>query len=227
MSEPRRPETTDDEAPRPGESFLSRFHRRKTQARLADAERLNESDVPPPIKDDAVSTPPAELETSQTEPHADQTLPALETLGADSDYTGFLSPKVDEALRRAALRKLFHGTEFNFVDGLDEYAEDYTQFEALGDLITVDMRHQFEVEAKRQLEAAQATEQETDPGSASIDETGERTGEQASPEEPDALDPIESATAGPVTKNTQGTMNATPSTSKPDSLDDGSQVHDK
>ena len=47
-----------------------------------------------------------------------------------------------------ALRKLFHLPQFNFRDGLDDYAEDYTNFEPLGDIITADMRHRMERELK-------------------------------------------------------------------------------
>ena len=80
-------------------------------------------------------------------------MPPLESLTADSDYSGFLSPRVSEGLRRAALRRLFHGAEFNVVDGLDEYADDFTRFETLGEIVTADMRHLLEVQARRQAEA--------------------------------------------------------------------------
>jgi hypothetical protein len=81
-------------------------------------------------------------------------MPPLDTLTADSDYTGFLSEQVSETLRKAALRKLFHGAAFNITDGLDEYADDFTTFEALGDIVTADMRHMLEVEARKKAEAA-------------------------------------------------------------------------
>jgi hypothetical protein len=91
-------------------------------------------------------------------------MPPLETLTADSDYSGFLSPKVSESLRRAALRRLFHGSAFNVIDELDDYAEDFTTFEALGDIVTADMRHQIEVEARKQAAAVkQALLDEEEP----------------------------------------------------------------
>ena len=40
--------------------------------------------------------------------------------------------KVSESLRRLALRKLFHGADFNIRDGLDDYDGDYTSFVKLG-----------------------------------------------------------------------------------------------
>lgn len=83
-------------------------------------------------------------------------MPALDSLTEDSDYRGFLSPKVSEALRRKALRILFHGPTFNIRDGLDDYDEEFTHFAKLGDIVTADMRHQLEVEAQRIRELTDA-----------------------------------------------------------------------
>jgi hypothetical protein len=142
----------EDQQPRPNETFLERFHRRKTAARQV----TEASQVPPAdANEDAPVRPQAEPEP-EPEPAPDPTdadMPPLETLTADSDYRGFLSPKVSESLRRAALRRLFHGSAFNVIDELDDYAEDFTTFEALGDIVTADMRHQIEVEARKQAAA--------------------------------------------------------------------------
>jgi len=51
-----------------------------------------------------------------------------------------------------ALKKLFMGASYNIRDGLDEYDGDYTKFEKMPkNLITSDMKHMVEVEAKKQL----------------------------------------------------------------------------
>jgi hypothetical protein len=149
LSEPSLSRLSDEERQRPGESFLSRFHRRKTQARTQARQSTD-----PSIEEADASAVEAGADTD-VEPRVELTdadMPPLETLDFDSDYTGFLSPKVSESLRRAALRKLFRGVEFNVVDGLDEYADDFTTFEPLGDLVTTDMRHRLEAEARRQAE---------------------------------------------------------------------------
>jgi hypothetical protein len=78
----------------------------------------------------------------------------------------FFSPEVSEQLRRVALRKLFHLPQFNIVDGLDDYDDDYTTFEALGEIVTADMRHQMELE-QEQLASSQAE----DVAEADIDES--------------------------------------------------------
>ncbi|WP_025770872.1 DUF3306 domain-containing protein [Thioalkalivibrio sp. HK1] len=96
----------------------------------------------------------------------DADMPPIETLDEHSDYSGFLSPGVSEELRRRALRKLFLSAAFNVRDGLDDYDDDFTSFEALGDMVTADMKHQMEVEAERaqaaQGEAENAKEIEDD-----------------------------------------------------------------
>ena len=92
---------------------------------------------------------PLEIQETETEKEfnestpksADEsTLPSLEELGADSDYSQFLSPEVSESIRKLALRKLFSGAEFNITDGLDDYDEDYTFFAPLGNIITQEMK---------------------------------------------------------------------------------------
>ena len=99
--------------------------------------------------DDGASGPAAEAEKVPS----DEDMPPLDSLDEDSDYSGFLSPGVSEALRRRALRKLFMSAVFNIPDGLDDYDDDFTSFQALGDVVTSDMRHQAEMEAERAKQA--------------------------------------------------------------------------
>jgi hypothetical protein len=87
----------------------------------------------------------------------DEDMPPLESLDENSDYSGFLSPRVSDQLRQLALRKLFHSTTFNVCDGLDDYAEDFTTFEKLGDVMTADLHHRLEQQALKQKEEAQET----------------------------------------------------------------------
>lgn len=91
----------------------------------------------------------------------DADMPDLDTLTDNSDYTGFMSPKVSEQLRKVALRKLFQGSDFNLRDGLDDYDDDYTSFAPLGNTMTSDMKHMMQVEAKRQLEKSQTSRDQT------------------------------------------------------------------
>lgn len=127
---------------RPG--FFRRWSERKQRTR---AGREDDSDAGA-----ASSVPQAENVGNTDEAErvlTDEDMPPLESLNEDSDYSGFFSPGVSEQLRRAALRKLFSSAKLNVVDGLDDYAEDYRSFEALGAIITADMRFDMRREAER------------------------------------------------------------------------------
>lgn len=53
-------------------------------------------------------------------------LPPLESLTIDSDFSPFMQAGVDEGVRRSALRKLLRHPQFNVMDGLDTYIDDYS-----------------------------------------------------------------------------------------------------
>ena len=46
-------------------------------------------------------------------------------LTRESDYSRFVSPGIDEGVKRAAMKKLFTDPHFNVMDGLDTYIDDY------------------------------------------------------------------------------------------------------
>lgn len=124
------------------ERFLARWSRRKARTRVEDeTEHLTAK-----LTAETSGRPAPKVLTEKT----DADMPPVESLDADSDYAQFLSPKVSERLRRAALRKLFHLPQYNVMDGLDTYIADYRHYAPLGDIVTADMRHEME----RQAEAA-------------------------------------------------------------------------
>jgi hypothetical protein len=54
-------------------------------------------------------------------------LPALDKLTSESDFSGFMHPKVEDALRRVALKKLFAGDpHFNLPDPFEPFSGDWT-----------------------------------------------------------------------------------------------------
>lgn len=123
------------------ENTLQRWSRRKHEAvETTDADEL-ENAV------ELAAEPELEIPAL-----TDADMPPIESLDENSDYSGFLSPEVSEGLRKLALRKLFHLPSFNVRDGMDDYDGDYTEFAGLGNLVTADMKHALEVEAKRKLE---------------------------------------------------------------------------
>jgi hypothetical protein len=138
------------------ESGLSRWARRKQEAREAPA---IVSEMPAAEAESMLGVPVTDEISEEPVALTDADMPDIDALGEDSDFTGFMSPGVSDELRNLALRKLFHAPVFNIRDGLDEYDEDYTSFEKLGDIVTCDMKHQIEVQERKRREALEREEQ--------------------------------------------------------------------
>jgi len=85
------------------------------------------SDAGAPARGRPESVPAIPDTTAGTASTPDVELPPVESLTIDSDFTAFLQPKVDEALKREALKKLFGDPRFNVMDGLDVYIDDYSK----------------------------------------------------------------------------------------------------
>ncbi len=137
----------DSPKPPAEKGFLGRWSDRKSQA-TKEENRQTESMVSGEISRDRDTS--REPEGSENKPVlTDQDMPALESLDESSDYSGFLSPGVSDALRKAALRKLFNTPVCKALDGLNDYDDDYTHFEPLGDTITAEMSYRADLEAKR------------------------------------------------------------------------------
>ena len=62
-------------------------------------------------------------------------LPPVEQLTLESDFSAFMQPKVGEALRRTALKKLFRDPQFNVPDLFEPFSGDWT----VGEPIPSDM----------------------------------------------------------------------------------------
>ena len=126
--------------------FLRRWSQRKASARSRERDERGSTTDADPAPGGQV---PADQPSTSVEGPTDADMPPVETLDEQSDYRGFLSPKVSEDLRRLALRKLFHLPMFNIRDGLDDYDEDFRTVESLGNIITADMRHRMEMEQRK------------------------------------------------------------------------------
>ena len=166
------------------ESRLSRWSRRKQQTQsetqeedlaedhqeLIDSAQLSESIATPVISE--------ETDGIQTVPEApvltDADMPPIDALNSESDFSMFMSSGVTDKLRNLALKQLFKAPHFNIRDGLDEYDEDYTFFEKLGDIVTCDMKHQIEVETlKKEAAKLEADEAAALNGDVIDDEEGQ------------------------------------------------------
>jgi hypothetical protein len=103
------------------------------------------------------ATKPAAITKSDAAP-VPAALPPLESLGFDSDFRGFMAAKVDEGIRRAALKKLFSDPRFNVMDGLDVYIDDYSKEDPIAPAMLAQLEH-----ARSTLFSAQAEEEEQTP----------------------------------------------------------------
>jgi hypothetical protein len=97
------------------EPFLSRWSKRKTEARSGTAS-----------PDEPVAPPPPVAAPEPAVPEARAPLPPVESLTPESDFTGFMRPDVDGGLRSQALKALFKDPHYNVMDGLDIYISDYS-----------------------------------------------------------------------------------------------------
>ena len=186
------------------ERFLSRWSRRKLHPGESEQDEAQKNLSDPAMSNAALVDSGADVKAlaeqeDQQPVLTDDDMPPIESLHEDSDFSGFMSPGVSEELRKLALRKLFKGGAFNVVDGLDDYDEDFTSFEKLGDIITSDMRYQME----RMAESLDQEEDETEEDSvqkmpeehAQEEDVQEETSLTAK-DEPDAMQVNEDQTAG-------------------------------
>ena len=136
----------------PAERFLARWSRRKRQSRDEPAPKAStKADERPPVPE----------------------LPPLDQLNHESDFKAFMDKRVDDGLRRMALKKLFSDPRFNETDGLDVYAEDYSALEDLPREMAELQQH-----ARRILQRAE--QEPRTPAEPSAAE-GDASGQQALP----------------------------------------------
>ncbi|MEQ8707455.1 MAG: DUF3306 domain-containing protein [Rhodospirillales bacterium] len=104
-------------------TFLGRWSQRKTVERDRQPEdRQVERERPVRMMTEPDAGPSGDL----VEEPAAEPLPDIESLGKDSDYTGFMKQGVPDHLQKLALRKLWQtDPAFAFRDGLDDYDEDF------------------------------------------------------------------------------------------------------
>lgn len=151
-----------------GDPFLVRWSRRKQAARETPAQAVEATSASPA---DAEEAGDAGANAQGTEPDTlpDDSLPPPESLDSDSDFSAYLSRRVSSGLRRAAMRRLFSLPEFNVRDGLDDYDDDYTGFQSLGNTVTAHMKYHTERLQARE-EAKQAAARSDDGDGAGQDE---------------------------------------------------------
>jgi len=68
-------------------------------------------------------------------------LPSIDSLTFESDFKAFMHAKVEESVKRAALKKLFADPRFNVIDQMDIYIDDYTNLETIPQEMLEKLKH--------------------------------------------------------------------------------------
>ncbi|MCG6876605.1 MAG: DUF3306 domain-containing protein [Betaproteobacteria bacterium] len=173
------------------EPFLSRWSRLKREGGdVEEAPAPGRVSTSPEPTSDARNTP------DTTEPDAPlPDLPPIEELTPESDFRPFMDPRVPDALRRLALKKLYADPHFNVQDMLDDFAEDYTLLETLPAGMADRLAH-----ARRTLlghDEADRIEAEEQQAAASAAAEGAQPKEESVESPPPAEEPSQAAGDAP------------------------------
>lgn len=109
------------------ESFFARWSKRNAEAADERKQAAPAEDAQPITADDAPRPPP--------------TLEEVAALTPESDFKPFVARGVDENVRRSAMKKLFADPQFNVMDGLDVYIDDYSKFQPMTPQILAALNH--------------------------------------------------------------------------------------
>lgn len=112
------------------DSFFSRWSRQKTLNRELDQARdaaVAKAPLPAEAEAVPVSKPPVEGAQAVDLP----TQADAEALDVGADVSRFLQSGVTDAIKGAALKKLFADPAYNVISDMDDYVEDYSQMAKL------------------------------------------------------------------------------------------------
>jgi len=112
------------------QGFLSRWSQRKVEAKEAPVMETVVQ-LEPDVETNSITLVPEGVEEIMPQEEQDAliaSLPDIETLTDQSDFSGFLKKGVPEELKKMALRKLWRSNPiFANLDGLNDYDEDFTK----------------------------------------------------------------------------------------------------
>ncbi|AMP36913.1 MULTISPECIES: DUF3306 domain-containing protein [Ralstonia solanacearum species complex] len=176
-------------------SFLFRWSRRKAADRRGEPEP---EPAPPADVPAAGVVAPAPVAAAEPVPDAPPppTLEDAAKLTPADDFAPFIARGVDEAVKRAALKKLFADPHFNVMDGLDTYIDDYSQPDPIPPEMLRELRQAAELRLFEPLDEAGAEPVGSEP--ATVPEAlGAATGEAPPVQPPERPAPDASAQATP------------------------------
>jgi hypothetical protein len=121
------------------DNFLSRWSKRKLEAREQEKQTETLLDQPKQLPEQAVALQPADVAKADNGPSAEvpelelplPTEADLQAVEQGGDIKAFMVDKVSAELKNKAFKALFSRPEFNVMDGLDIYIDDYNKFTPL------------------------------------------------------------------------------------------------
>ena len=99
-------------------------------------------------------------------------LPPVDKLTPESDFSGFMHPKVEDALRRVALKKLFSDPHFNVPDPYEAYSGDWTGGEPIPDEMLAALNQAKQLLFSEKKEEKEAKEEVSPEEKPKADEPG-------------------------------------------------------
>ncbi|GAL03651.1 hypothetical protein JCM19237_6545 [Photobacterium aphoticum] len=109
--------------------------------------------------------------------NAEAALPTLNdvvNVSFESGVTDFMKAGVEKSVKKAALRKLFHSDEFNYISDMDDHTEDFSNVPALDATVTAQLRSWVNQAAEHLEDALEQTvsgaDTQTSPSAALVDE---------------------------------------------------------
>ncbi|CAN7558429.1 DUF3306 domain-containing protein [Variovorax paradoxus] len=164
------------------ENFFGRWSRRKQEAR--------EEVLPPPAAQEVQEAAAARIDAAAPLPAAagpeagpsseaqaeipPPTLADAEALTPESDFRPFVARNVAPEVKNTAFKKLFADPQFNVMDGMDTYIDDYSQSTPIPDSVLRQMASAkflrlFEHEEEAEVQQAPAVPAETPQAAAPPD----------------------------------------------------------
>ncbi|GHA41539.1 DUF3306 domain-containing protein [Photobacterium aphoticum] len=114
---------------------------------------------------------------TEKDENAEVALPTLNdvvNVSFESGVTDFMKAGVEKSVKKAALRKLFHSDEFNYISDMDDHTEDFSNVPALDATVTAQLRSWVNQAAEHLEDALEQTvsgaDTQASPSAALVDE---------------------------------------------------------
>ena len=166
--------------------------------------------VPPGAADNPLATTDTESgeKTATSQPASEQTgsplgggeaepvltLADVAKVTFDSGVSSFMKEGVEKSVKKAALRKLFHSDEFNYISDMDDHTEDFSNVPSLDTSVTQQLRqwvNKVADVADDMLEEASTASPHPQTASSSVQqekaEPGDKSDSGPADEDPDNL----------------------------------------